>query len=382
MKVQAVETPNDLRAFVEFPYRLYRADPVWVPPLRDEQHSQFDPKRNPFLEHCEWQLFLAKAEGQVVGRCAAFVDRLAADFWKEPVGLFGYFECTPCPAAAQQLLEAGREWLRARGCTTMRGPWSFVSQEWGMVVEGFVPSPVLMAPYNPPHYNDYLTAFGLQKAKDLLCWYVSAAEGYQIPQRIQQATDVVAKRYGVRTRQVNMRRYDLEVQNIIELSNSSLIENWGYSPVTQAEVQAMARDMKPIIQPRGVILAEDKAGRPIGFAIALPDVNSLLRGLNGRLFPFGFVRLLRGVPRLRRYRLFALGVIPEYHGKAVDSLLYRALYESLYAPDAWLEINYVLEDNAAMVNAINKLGAKPLRRYRVYEMPIGSGQTAIGSSPS
>ena len=371
MNIRAVETPNDLRAFVELPYRLYRDDPVWVPPLRDEQRSQFDPKRNPFLEHCEWQLFLAEDRGKVVGRIAAFIDRLAIDFWKEPIGLFGYFECTPSPDTARLLLETARQWLRARGCTSMRGPWSFVSQEWGMVIEGFSPSPVIMAPYNPPHYNDYLVAFGLQKAKDLLCWSVSAAEGYDIPERIRKLTDAVAKRYGVHVRQIDMHHYDQEVETIIELSNASLTDNWGYSPVTEAEVRAMARDMKPVIQPKGVLIAEDGSGRPVGFAITLPDVNSLLKGLNGRIFPLGFVRLLWGIPRLRRYRMFALGVIPEYHGRAVDSLIYRAMYESLYARDVWMEINYVLEDNSKMVNAIHKLGAKPLRRYRVYEMAIG-----------
>lgn len=372
MNIRTVESPRDLRAFIGLPYRLYRDDPVWVPPLRSEQRSQFDPKLNPFLNHCDWQLFLVEEQGKIVGRCAAFIDHLAADFWKEPIGLFGYFDCIPSPAAAQLLLEAARDWLRAHGCTSMRGPWSFVSQEWGMVVEGFVPSPVIMAPYNPPYYNDYLVEFGMHKVKDLLCWYISTAEGHDIPPRIREATDIVAKRYGVRVRQVDMSQYDQEVETIIEMSNASLIENWGYSPVTEDEVRAMARDMKPIIQPKGVLIAEDKAGRPIGFAITLPDVNALLKGLNGRLFPFGFLRLLRGIPRLRRYRMFALGVIPEYQGKAVDSLLYRALYESLYAPDTWMEINYVLEDNWMMVNAINKLGAKPLRRYRVYEMAIGN----------
>jgi ribosomal protein S18 acetylase RimI-like enzyme len=141
--------------------------------------------------------------------------------------------------------------------------------------------------------------------------------------------------------------------------------------VTEAEAKAMARDLKPIIQPKGVLFAEDNNGRPIGFAIALPDVNSLLQRLNGRLFPFGFIKLLWGIPRLRRYRMFALGVIPEYQGKAVDSLLYHDLYKSLYAQNAWMEINYVLEDNWPMINSIKKLDVKPLRRYRVYELEIG-----------
>ena len=140
--------------------------------------------------------------------------------------------------------------------------------------------------------------------------------------------------------------------------------------MTEAEVKAMAHDLKSIIQPKGVLFAEDAQGRPIGFAIALPDVNSLLKGLNGHMFPFGWLKLLSGLPRLQRYHLFALGVIPEYQGKAVDSLIYRALNESLSSAHTWIEINYVLEDNYPMVNAIKKLEAIPLRRYRVYEMEI------------
>ncbi len=166
---------------------------------------------------------------------------------------------------------------------------------------------------------------------------------------------------------LDMKHYDQEVKIIIELANSTIIDNWGFSPVTDAEVQAMARDMKPVLQAKGVLFAEDAQGRPIGFAITLPDVNTLLKGLNGHLFPFGFIKLLTGIQRLKRYRMFALGVIPEYQGKAIDSLLYRAMYERLYTPEIWMEINYVLEDNWPMINAIKKLGAVPLRRYRVYQ---------------
>ena len=370
MNICPVNSHQDMLAFSEFPYELYRHDSVWIPPLRSEQRKQFDPGTNPFLEHCDWQLFLLKDNGKTIGRVAAFVDKIAVDFWQERIGLFGYFECIQNKSAANMLLETAMNWLKEQRCTMMRGPWSFVSQEFGMVLEGFEPSPVLMAPYNPPYYNDFLTDFGLHKAKDLLCWQVSMADGYKIPQRILRLTDSVAKRHGIRIRPIEMKHYDRDVQTFIELSNNSIIANWGYSPVTDAEANAMARDMKRIIQPRGVLFAEDKNGRPIGFAVALPDLNSLLKGMKGRLFPFGFIKLLRGIPRLRRYRMFALGVIPKFQGKAVDSLLYRALYESLNTQDLWIEINYVLEDNWPMINGIEKLGAKPLRRYRVYEMDI------------
>jgi GNAT superfamily N-acetyltransferase len=370
MELRLVRDARALRQFIDLPYRIYRKDSNWVPPLRDEQRAQFDQRRNPLLDHCDRQLFLLMDGERQVGRIAAFVDTLAVEFWKQPIGLFGYFECAQDVEGATLLLDAARAWLRGRGMQRMRGPWTFVSQEWGMVVEGFSPPPVVMAPYNPPFYNDLLLTFGLTKAKDLLCWVVSAPDGYQIPSRILQVTDSVASRYGIRMRPLDMRRFDEEVRLIEQLSNSSLISNWGYSPVTEAEVRATARDLKPVIHPQAVLFAEDKDGRAIGFAIAIPDVNYLLRGLGGSLLPFGWLKLLVGIPRLQRYRMFALGVIPEYHGKAVDSLMYRALYEALYSKDIWMEINYVLEDNYPMINAIKKLGARLLRRYRVYEMEI------------
>ncbi|MEN8121230.1 MAG: hypothetical protein ABFS35_12825 [Bacteroidota bacterium] len=370
MNVHKVKSRRDLRKFIEFPYQLYKQDPVWVPPLRSEQKAQFNPKTNPFLDHCDRQLFLLKDKSKVIGRIAAFTDNLANDFWKERIGFFGYFECIQDKSASELLLEAAKNWVKSLQCSCMRGPWSFVSQEWGMVIDGFKPSPVIMAPYNRPYYNEYLTNFGFKKVKDLLCWEISIAEGYRIPERILKLTDAVTERYGVKIRQLNMKQYDREIQNLIELSNKCLIENWGYSPVTEAEVKAMAHDMKQIIQPKGVLFAEDKTGRQIGFAITLPDLNSLLKGMNGRIFPFGFIKLLWGIPRLRRYRMFALGVVPEYQGKAVDSLIYRALNESLHSKNLRIEINYVLEDNLPMINAINKLGAKPSRRYRIYEMDI------------
>ena len=370
MKITKVETPADLNTFIDLPYQLYKDDPVWVPPLRDEQRGQFDHIRNPLLDHCEYALFLVLEGRKTIGRIAAFIDRLAVEAWQEPVGLFGYYECPNDPQASQLLLNNARDWLVKNGMKAMRGPWSFVSQEWGAVVEGYTPSPVVMAPYNPAYYNDQFTAYGLTKVKDLLVYYIDVREGYQIPERILTLTDRVRQRYKVRVRALDMKNFNREVETIISLSNQSLVDNWGYSPVTEDEVRAMAHDLKPIIHPKAVLFAEDQQGKPIGFAIAIPDVNQILKGLNGRLFPFGWVKMLWMLPRLTQYRMFALGVIPEYHGMGIDSLIYRALYEMCYNPDIRMEINYVLEDNYPMNNAILKLGAKPLRRYRVYEKTI------------
>lgn len=370
MNICPVGSKSDLKRFIKFPYRHYKYDPVWVPPLLDEQFSQFDAKRNPTLNHCEYSLFLLEEGGIVIGRIAAFIDNLALETWKDPIGLFGYYECIDNLKASDLLLSTAADWLIDKGMKVIRGPWSFVSQEWGLVIEGFEPSPVVMAPYNPPYYINHMTSYKLKKIKDLLVYYISVKEGYTIPGRIMTLTDDVAKRYGVKIRQVDMKNYDKDVQTVIDLSNKSLIDNWGYTSITKAEAEAVARDLKPIIQPRGVLFAEDQQGRAIGFAITLPDVNKLLKGLNGKLFPFGWLKLLLGLPKLRSYRLFALGVVPEYHGKGIDSLLYRALCDSLYTPDTWLEINYVLEDNTPMNNAIVKLNAKPLRLYRIFQKEL------------
>jgi len=370
MIIIPVEKKEQVREFALFPYKKYQDDPLWVPPLRSETLNQFNPAKNPLLDHCRYHIFLLEEEGETVGRIAAFIDDLAVDYWGEPIGLFGYFECPNDQSKADALLSTAAQWLRDHGMASMRGPWSFISQEWGSVVEGFEPPAVIMSPYNPLYYNPLYEGFGLIKVKDLLVYYMDAREGYQIPERILTLTDKVAARYGVRVRPIDMARFDEEVQSFIELSNQSLAVNWGYSPVTDAEVEAMAHDLKPILHPKAVVFAENQDGKIIGFAIALPDVNVLIKGLNGRLSPLGLIKLLVGLPRLQQYRMFALGVIPEYHGRGIDSLIYRALYESCYSPTVRMEINYILEDNHLMNNAVLKLGAKPLRRYRVYQMTI------------
>ena len=290
--------------------------------------------------------------------------------WEEPIGLLGSYECAESDKGARMLLDAARAWLRQRAMSKMRGPWSFASQEWGLVVEGFTPPPVIMAPYNPPYYNQQLATFGLNKVKDLLVYYIDCSQGYVFPDRYRTVTDRVQKRYGITVRAIDMAHLEREVGTLMDLGNRSISQNWGFYPVTPAESAALARDLKPIIDPSAVLIAEGPDGEPIGFVIALPDVNVLLKGLNGRLFPFGWLKFLWGLPRLRQYRVWALGVVPEYHLKAVDALMYRQLHDALYHRGVRLEINYVLEDNAAMNNALHNLGATGLRRYRVYEMTI------------
>ena len=370
MEIIKVENRKDLKGFIELPYRLYHDDPNWVAPLRDEQWAQFDSSKNPMLNHCETAFFIAKDGGQVLGRISAFVDKLGIEYWKKPIGLFGSYECIHDNVVSGALLSTAQKWLKEKKMKSMRGPWSFASQEWGLVNEGFTPPPVILAPYNPPWYNDQLKAFGMKKEKDLIVYYIDASEGYQIPERILTLTDKVQKRYGVKVRPVNMKNLEADVVTIVNLANASIADNWGFYPVTDAEGRVMAKDMKMIVNPKALLIAEDSAGKPIGFAMSLPDVNKLIKGLNGRLFPFGIFKLLFGLKRVNQYRMWALGVIPEYQGRAIDTLLYRATYEALCTKKIRLEINYVLEDNDRMNNALYKLGVKPLRRYRIYNKSI------------
>jgi ribosomal protein S18 acetylase RimI-like enzyme len=370
MQIQKVTSPDELKAFIELPYRLYRTDPFWVPPLKSEQKGQYDLHKNPMLEHCEYVLFLLKDGDRVIGRVSAFLDRLALDHWKQPIGLFGSYECIQNDEASHLLLDAAQGWLKDRKMKAMRGPWSFASQEWGLVVEGFKPEPVIMAPYNPAWYNDQFTAFGLGKAKDLRVYYIDAREGYKIDERYLTLTELVKKRYRITTRPVDMKNLERDVVTIVDLANQSISDNWGFYPVTENEGRAMARDLKQIVNPKAIVIAEDESGRPIGFGMSLPDINILLKGMHGSLLPFGWLKLLTGLPKLTQYRMWALGVIPEYQGRGIDTLIYKATYDALFSDRIRLEINYVLEDNDRMNNALMKLGAKPLRRYRVYQKDI------------
>jgi ribosomal protein S18 acetylase RimI-like enzyme len=377
--VRPVDETRDFEVFFRLPWKIYRDDPLWVPPIRTSARNELRAESNPFLSHCDFRLFLLERDGKIQGRIAALVDRLALDAWGGSIGMFAYFECVlgdgedareDARENAALLLGAARDWLREKGMKVMRGPWSFLSQEWGLVVEGFSPEPVIMAPYNPPEYAMLLEDFGLRKAKDLLCWELSVPDGYRIPDRILTLTDSVAQRYKLTMRTIDFSNYEKEVEFFARLSLETLKGNWGISPITDEEIAALARDLRPVLRKECVLFATNEKGEDVGFALSIPDVNVILKKTRGRMLPFGWARLLWGIPRLRRYRMFALGVAAAYQGKGVDALLYREMWERMATPEVTMEVNYVLEDNAPMVNAITKLGAKPSRRYRVYEMGI------------
>ena len=371
LRARPIESKRDFEAFFRLPWKIYRDDPMWVPPIRSSARAEFIRGKNPFLDHCDFQLFILERGAETIGRVAAMVDHLANEAWGAKIGMFAYFECPIDESeGARLLLDAARGWIKAQGMDTMRGPWSFVSQEWGLVVEGFEPEPVIMAPYNPREYEALIEDYGLRKVKDLRCWSFSMPDGYRIPDRILTLTDSVAERYKITMRTIDFSRFHEEVELFGKLSQSSLRDNWGISPITDDEIEDMAKQLRPIVSKECVLFARNEKGEDIGFALSIPDINVILKKIRGRMLPFGWLRLLWGIPRLRHYRMFALGVAEAYQGKGVDALLYREMWERMAVPELTMEVNYVLEDNAPMVNAITKLGATPSRLYRIYQMPI------------
>lgn len=368
LEIAPVAGRRDLEAFVALPYQLHRHDPCFTPPLRCDVRAQLDPARNPFFSHAERELVLARRGGRVVGRIAAIHDRVHEATHGDGAGFFGFFESEDDPEVAGGLFDAAAAHLRARGRTRLRGPFSpSINDEAGLLVDGFATPSVLMMPYNPAYYPELVEASGFGKLKDLLAFENT---DNSLPARLVAATEIVERRFGVSTRPIEMRRFMQEVELVRQLFNAGWQGNWGAVPLEDAEIAHLARQLKPVVVPDLVIFAEHH-GQAIGFAAALPDMNVALRANpSGRLFP-GLLRVLWAKRRITRLRVILLGVLAEWHGRGVDALLYRRIWENGRARGYdWAEAGWVLEDNQPMINGLRRMGFRAYKTYRVYERPI------------
>ena len=368
MGVIQVNSKKELREFILFPFSLYKDDPNWTPPLISEQKKMFNPSKNPTLKHCSYKLFLLKKEEKFLGRIMAFVDHNFNKHWNSKIGFFGSFECENSENISHELFKTTQKWLKDQGMERMRGSINLSSQEWGFIVKGFDEPAALMSPYNPSYYNSLSQAFNLSKIKDLLV-YTARSEKFQMPERFLKYTDLLIQKYHLKIRSLNMKNLKTDVRTIVRISNESLAENWGYSPVSNDEADAIAKDLKLIIDPSIVFIVETD-NKPIGFSLTFPDLNIVLRNLNGRLFPFNIFRLLVGIKKIQDYRIWALGVTKPFQKKGIDTILYRKTYEALRNKANKVEANYVLEDNYPIKNAVEKLGFSHSKTYRIYEKEI------------
>jgi GNAT superfamily N-acetyltransferase len=369
MNIIPVNTHQDLNEFIRLPYQLFKTDDHWIPPLIYDQKNIFNPNKNNLLQHCEYQLLILRERDEIIGRIAVYINRNYNSYWEETTGFFGHYECVDQQDASRILLETAQTWLQDRGMTTMRGPWNFVSQDFGIIIDGFELPPVILSSYNPKYYVDQMSQFGLSKIKDLLVYNCDVSKGYQIPRRFLDFTDKIAKRYRVNVRPINMKNLVDDARVIVKLTNESLANNWGFYPIELKEAEQIAADLKQIIHPEVVLIAEVD-GLAIGYVITLPDVNTILKTMNGRLFPFGLFKLMSGLKKINRYRIWAMGIATAYQRKGISVLLMRRLNDVLIPRNAYIEANYVLEDNHLMKNALVQLQFDLVKKYRVYDKHI------------
>jgi len=373
LRVRRVDTRRDLGRFISLPYRLHARDPLWVPPLRMDMETLLSRTKNPFFEHAEADYFLAERDGAVVGRIAAIHNRLHNETHHDKVGFFGFFDCIQEQAVADSLLEAAGAWVRERGLTTLRGPASFsVNDECGVLVDGFDTPNTLMMPHNPPFYPTLLEGAGLRKAKDLLVYRGGYEACYiPVPERLARGTELIRKRLGITLRPLDMSRFEVEVETIKRIYNGAWEKNWGFVPMTDHEIDHLAKQFKPVVNPDLVPFAE-KDGQVVGFGLVLPDFNQVLRtNRNGRIFPAA-LQLLWAIKRrkIRRCRILLLGIVPEWRGKGIDAMLYHWIWTtSARYKITWGEAGWILEDNPAMNAGLEKMGFSVYKTYRLYDRP-------------
>lgn len=373
-----VNEKGDLKDFVKFPYDLYRGHAVWVPPLFIMAKKEFDRDKNGYFRHADAVFFTARSKktngakggrGKVLGRIAAFVNHNYLKHYDDLIGFFGSFECVDDPEVAAALVEAAARFLKSKGLEFIRGPYNFTSQSTGLLIKGFDQPQTVLSPYNYPYYENLIEKSGLKKIVDLNAYYGDVLENYKFPDRFIRHYDKLKKRYGVEVRTINLKRIYDDVKAIIEVGNQASAGNWGFIPVDEPEIDEIVEDFKLLTDPDAVFLME-KGNRPIGYAVALPDVNIIIKKLNGRLFPFGIFRLKLGYKKLREYRLFGLGLIPEFQSKALDTLLYYNVFDNLYKKNARLEASWILETNKKMNQALQKMNFKLVKKFRVYQENI------------
>lgn len=370
LKIRKVENDRDLIEFIKLPWNIYKNNKYWVPPLIFDVRKNLDPKRNPFFKHAEIQLFIAEKENRIAGRIAAIKNDNHNNFHKDSSGFFGFFECENDQDIADILFDTVCEWVKNKGMNKIYGPVNpSTNDECGLLIKGFDSSPVFLMPYNHSYYENLFENFGFEKAKDLYAYYISAdvIKDEKVMNKLERMADIIKKRSDITTRFINMKDLKNEVRRIEEIYNSAWENNWGFVPLTTDEFDYMADSLKMVVDPELVIFAEVN-GKPAGFSLSLPDFNQVLKKINGRVLPFGFIKLLTGKKKIDLIRVIIMGVKPEYQKRGIDSVFYlETIKNGVKNGYRGAEISWVLEDNMPMVMTAEKLGAYIYKTYRIYE---------------
>ncbi len=372
--VRPVASGKDRSRFIDFPYQHYAEHPFWVAPLRMDQAKVLNPKKNPFFEHGEIELFLAEnAEGEVVGRIAAILNGMHLQKYDDGNGFFGFFDCIEDYGVTEALLDAATGWLRERGLTGVRGPTNpSMNDTSGLLVDGFDREPSILMAYNPPYYVDFLERYGFERAMTMWAYYVH--EAYVNKDKLRRGAEIVLRRNpGLSLRTLDTDRFWEDAAAVLRIYNEAWSHNWGHVPMTEHEFQHLAKDLKQVIEPEMIFFLE-KDGELVAFSITIPNLNQALKHVpSGRLFPLGLPTLLARAKLGGVYevRMPLMGVLPEFHGRGFDAILIDATIQTgiKLGYDA-CEMSWVLDVNTPLVNALDKLGAVRDKEYAMMERAL------------
>lgn len=374
VEIRSVTTRRDREAFVRFPWQVYRGDRLWVPPLISERLACLDPARGGFFKHADVALFMARKGRKVLGTIAAFVDRNRVKHVGRAEGGFGFFEVLEEYETAAALLDACRGWLRQRGMTSVRGPTNFGDNDTpGVLIAGTDFPPAMLEGHTPPRYKDFLERYGMQKDHDLYAWRVTfdrvGAELLGAPTDISRVADAARKDSALSIRHIRLEDWDREVSLIRDLFNATLSHIPGAVPAGE-DFNRDARRLRPFLDPELGLIAEVD-GKPVGYCLLIPDTNRVMARLNGRLFPFNWMRIRRFIREIDVVSFKLMGVLKEYRRRGIDALLYvTALAKAKERGYAWLDGSLTSELNPA-INLIAKgRGAEMYKHYRIYRMPV------------
>ena len=368
--VQPVETRRDRKDFLELPWRLHKNDPYWVPPLRREQAKLVGFHHHAFYDSAEAQPFLARRNGQVVGRILAIVNHAYNEIYTEHRGFFGFFESIDDVDVAQELFSAARTWLAERNLTRMRGPVNpSMNYECGLLVDGFDSAPTFMMTYNPAYYPKLFEACGFTKAQDLLAYFGHIDQMPAIDGRLGQIAEQVRERFDVKVRPLDRRNFRRDVEVFLKMYNGSMVLTWDYVPISPSEIEYLSKSLRFLLIPELAMIA-DAEGQTAGVVLCLPDYNPRIKRIDGRLFPFGFVRLLRNKRAIKRVRVVAINVLPEFQRLGLGLVLLRALMPAALANGIReAEFSWVFESNEMARMGLEKGGARVYKTYRIYDAP-------------
>lgn len=372
VQVVPVRTSKEREAFIRFPFLLYREDPHWVPPLILERRDFLNPKKNPVFEFADVQPFIAVRDGQVVGTIAAVRNDRYCQFHPEDahVGFFGLYESVPEQTVADALFSAASVWMKNEGKTVLRGPVNLTTNDTvGLLVEGFQDDPAVMMPYNPPYYAAQMELAGFVKAKDLFAYYLS---GEEYNGRLGTITARLAAKQRCKLRPIDLGNWNAELAFVRECYNRAWTNNWGFTPWTDRELAFIAKELKPLVDPRLAFIGEVE-GIPAGFIISIPDANQALKLAKGKLLPFGLLRILwkLKVRKCSRLRTLVMGVLPEHRRRGLDALMInQTIINGPGMGYSGSEVGWILEDNQALLSPLLQMGARCTKRYRIYDRAL------------